>query len=766
MKKIGLFSSLFIVIISLGYFQHSFYYLLILPFFIYLLFFLRFSKIELLICIGIGSLFFLRLIWVDSFNVSKLKMEEIIFVIEVVDQLQIDGNKLSFLAKEKQKKEKLMVSYYFTSEEERRKAVTLLKIGHLYQVTGTLKEPASASNPHAFDYKNYLYKQKIHWQLQINQIEFSSFIEQKNLLTELKNTRKEMKEKLSELVPDEIEGIFIALILGDRFFIDEELSTSFEKLGVVHLLAISGLHVSLLMGLIYVVCIRLSVSKEHATLFLLILLPFYAILTGLAPSVVRACSMLFIFLLMQKLKFKLDGLISLCIVFVSYIFINPYVICMVGFQLSFLITTCILLSSMIIKRYSSNAIISLMILTFICQLCSLPLQIYYFYEFSLASLLANFILIPIFSTVYLPLFVLLTILHLFHFKLTLAYFLLVPIISFLDTLTKKLASIDIFTITLGTFPSVVLLMLYLCTFYFFIRWDQKKRIRSTFFILLMMYSAIGFWNKMGPVGEVTMLDVGQGDSMFIQLPWGAGTYLIDTGGTISWKQEEWEQRKKDFEVGTDVIVPFLKAKGITKLDKLILTHFDFDHTGGAYAILNEVKVKEMVIPMYHPVNDMQNNLIAIAMEGKIKITLVKYGDYWNTKNNAFYIFNPTREGLDANNSSIVIYAIIGNKKWLLMGDAEKEIELSLISSLNQSKMDVLKVGHHGSASSTSKELLSHFYFKEAWISVGDKNRYGHPSKQVLDTLNQEQITIKQTNKSGAISYYFFLNKGTFSTIRP
>lgn len=766
MKRIAVFSSIFLGIISLGYFLHLFYFLLIFPFFMYLQFFLKFNKSELLFCLVVGCLFFVRVSFVDYFNESKLDKVETNFIIEVVDQLQIDGNKLSFLAKEKKKKEKLVVSYYFTSEEEKIKASKNIRIGHLYQVTGTLKEPATISNPHAFDYKNYLYKQKIHWQLQLKQIDFPSFIEQKNILTSLKNTRKEMKEKLSQVVPDEIEGVFIALILGDRFFIDEELSTSFEKLGVVHLLAISGLHVSLLMGMIYVVCIRLNVQKEHATLFLLIILPFYAILTGLAPSVVRACSMLFIFLLMQKLKWKLDGLISLCVVFIGYLLINPYVICMVGFQLSFLITACILFSSMVINRYASNSIQSLIVLTFICQLCSLPLQVYYFYEFSLASLLANFLLIPIFSTIYLPLFAILTFFHLLNFRLSFIYELIVPIISFLDSLTKKLASVDFLTITLGTFPSLVLLMLYACTFCFFILWDQKKNIRASFLVLVFMYSTIGLWNKMGPIGEVSMLDVGQGDSMYIKLPFNQGTYLIDTGGTIFWQQEDWEKKKKTFEVGADVIVPILKAKGITKIDKLILTHFDYDHAGGAFALLEEVEVKEVVIPLYHPTNEIKDKLMEICHRKKIKVTPVKYGDYWIAKKNVFYVFNPKQEGLDSNNSSIVLYALIGNKKWLLMGDAEKEIEHELIQSLKQMTMEVLKVGHHGSQSSTSQELLTHFNFSQAWISVGETNRYGHPSKQVVDLLNEEQLIIKQTNKNGAISYYFFLNKGTFSSIRP
>jgi len=766
MKRVAILLCLLLVIVSLSYFVHFLYASLLIVFFFYVAKFLRVPKKEMAICIVVASLFFIRMLTVDTSNVSKINEEQTRFYIEVVDQIKLDGNRLSFLAKDVQVKEKLLVNYYFSSEKEKQVASQLLKIGHVYQVVGSLKEPASASNQHAFDYKNYLYRQQIHWQLQVEQFPFKQFKENKTFKTILKNIRKEMVDQLVAFVPDEIEGVFIALVLGERFYIEEELTKVYEKLGVVHLLAISGLHVTLLFGMIYFVCIRVGIVKEWTTNFLLILLPVYAILTGLAPSVVRACAMLFVLLLAQKTKWKIDGLLSLCVVFIFYVFLQPYVICNIGFQLSFLITACIILSSSIISRYAHSPFHSLVTVTFICQLCSLPIQIFHFYEFSFASFLANFLLIPIFSWVYLPLFTILTVLHQLNFRMTFFYEIITPIISFLDEITYKLASLDFLCVTIGTFPPYILFILYACTFLFFIRWDVNKNAFQSFTVVVCLYVCIALFNKIGPIGEVTMIDVGQGDSMYIDLPFNQGTYLIDTGGTIRWQEEEWKKRKSNFEVGADVVTPFLKSKGTVELDKLIITHFDYDHVGGVFSILENIKVSEVVIPAYHPPNEIKTKLLELCNSKNIKISYVKQGDYWKAGNNHFYILNPYDEQLDANNSSIVIYANIGNKNWLLMGDAEEEVENRLSKVFESLPIDVLKVGHHGSQSSTTELLLNSLRVKQAWVSVGKNNRYGHPSTAVLDRLDERNIKILQTNKNGGISYFFLGNRGTFWSKKP
>ena len=221
-------------------------------------------------------------------------------------------------------------------------------------------------------------------------------------------------------------------------------------------------------------------------------------------------------------------------------------------------------------------------------------------------------------------------------------------------------------------------------------------------------------------------------------------------------------KKRPFEVGRDTVVPFLKSKGITTLDKLIITHGDSDHAGGAEAVLNELKVKELVLPDLLERSELEEKLIKLATEKRIKIRFVQKGDQWKIENQSFTILSPN-EGTSSNknNSSIVLYTEMGGLRWLFTGDLEEEGEKTLIAEYPDLKIDVLKVGHHGSQTSSSDLFLDVLSPKLAIISAGKNNRFNHPHQDVLDALEKRKIKILRTDLSGAITYKFVKETGTF-----
>jgi len=271
---------------------------------------------------------------------------------------------------------------------------------------------------------------------------------------------------------------------------------------------------------------------------------------------------------------------------------------------------------------------------------------------------------------------------------------------------------------------------------------------------------------MNPYGQIVFLDVGQGDSIFIKMPYNQGNYLIDTGGVMPFEKENWQQRGSSFDPGKKIVVPFLKSEGIRTLDKMILTHGDADHIGGANAILEEIEVKQLIIPRISDRSDLEQSSINTAREKGTDVYLAGMGTGWKTAQGDFLILNPSESMGERNDQSIVLQAAIGGKKWLFTGDLGIEGENTMVRKITDFDIDVLKVGHHGSKYSSSDLFLERTNPDFAVISVGEKNRYGHPGEEVIKRFEERGIRIFRTDKDGAIIYKFTGNSGTFTTQFP
>ena len=250
---------------------------------------------------------------------------------------------------------------------------------------------------------------------------------------------------------------------------------------------------------------------------------------------------------------------------------------------------------------------------------------------------------------------------------------------------------------------------------------------------------------------VYFLDVNQGDSALIVTN-NNKSILIDTGGIASYDEDEWKKKHNEFNIMTSNIIPFFKSIGLKRIDYILLSHGDFDHMGEAINLVNNFKVGEIIFNC-DDFNDLEINLINELNKKKIK-----YDSCINEldiDNNRFQFLHTKKYDNENDNSNVIITELNGYK-FLFMGDASISTEKELLKKYDLSNVDVLKVGHHGSKTSSSKEFINKINPKYSIISVGKNNRYGHPEKQVLDNLDNSKIY--RTDTDGSIMFKIKNNK--------
>jgi competence protein ComEC len=705
-----------------------------------------------------------------SNNKTNLKEQSTQFIVQFSDEIKINGDRLRAVVKDKNSNEKLLITYKISSEAEKIQLKQSPLVKFTCPIKGKLVIPNQARNENAFNYRELLKMKQIFWELQVTDWEFRRCLQAKlTMMDKIKKWRTHGILLIEKKFTRETAPLAAALIFGTRDLLTEEQVSAYQKLGVIHLISISGLHVALLVGMIFYLGIRLGAIRERLSWILIMILPLYALLSGATPSVNRSVLMTMMILSVGQFKFsiKLRSIDGLCLSFLMLAFWNPLVIYDVGFQLTYIVTFSLLLSQQIVSRYSSN-VGKMTITSYISQASALSFLLYYFFEIPLLSIIANIFFIPLYSFLFLPGLI---ILFLFYFISAELFHLLSVFLSFIIDFSNTIAiwtSSMPYTRLIPGRPSVLFLSLYsasiLLAFYF---WEKRKYL----IVMSLTWIIVGvqlFLPNLSPKGEVTFIDVGQGDSILIKLPYNRGNYLIDTGGTTSFTTEGWKQKKQKFEVGQDVLVPYLKGKGIAKLDMLILTHGDMDHIGGSLSLLKEIKVKRILLPyITAEKSSVEKELIEVAKKQNIEISYVYEGFSWKVHESKFVILAPSKNFLgEKNDGSIVLSANIAGVSWLFTGDLGKEGEELLIEKYPRVTVNVLKVGHHGSKNSTSERFIRHYTPEYSIISVGEKNGFGHPHNEVLRLLEASETKILRTDQHGGISYKFSGKKGTFFKVIP
>lgn len=588
-------------------------------------------------------------------------------------------------------------------------------LGQTVTVVGTMKKPTRTAIFHLFQYNQYLKSKRVYWQMYADKIE-------------IKNPQPSWYYQIQEQFIRHIDKYqskeyLYAFILGDSSKIDEITREQFQTLGISHLFAISGMHVSLL-SLFLSKLLSKVCSKKVAALLLTLFFIYYILLTGATPSVVRAVTLTVVFLWTKRYH-RIQILVVLCSILLLY---NPFYCYHLGFLFSFTISFFIIKFQNIIRMRRGD-IWSLWSTSFIAFLASFPILIANFYEVNVLTVFYNLLFVPFVSYLLFPFSLITFCLPIFDSVFQFLILIFEAFLSLMMNFTWKVTFCHV---------SIIFLAIYYIVIYYLLSvWVSKKWIGILGLLLLLLLHQFIPYTKNT---KVTILDVGQGDSILIQLQHNQGSILIDTGGVMSFSQ------KQDPFLAKNRIIPYLKSQGIRKLDALILTHGDFDHMGEASFLVNHFEV-EKVIFNHGKYNALELELLTILEDNHIPY----YQDIkqLNIHNSKFHFLNHTIFDNENDNSS-VIYTELHDTKLLFMGDAGVTVEKALLEQYHLSNIDILKVGHHGSKTSSSNLFINSIHPKYSIISVGQNNRYHHPDEEVLHNLNSS--IIYRTDENGSIIF--------------
>ena len=302
-------------------------------------------------------------------------------------------------------------------------------------------------------------------------------------------------------------------------------------------------------------------------------------------------------------------------------------------------------------------------------------------------------------------------------------------------------------------PSVVwMVVLYASVFTTFICLTKGTRYWKMAVVILTPALLFHFSHYVQREATITFINVGQGDCILIELPYRQGVYMIDTGGLLRFQQEAWKERHNVYEIGTQIVVPYLKGKGISSLDTLIISHADADHVEAAEEVLKEIRIKEIHISPQSHVKEAMQDLLAEAKNQRVQIKEQMAGVTWQKGDALFRYIWPTDTHYEGNNDSLVLLMTYGAFKALFTGDLEQAGEQVLIrqEGANIANIDVLKAGHHGSKTSSSDTFIEHVKPRLTIFMAGKDNRYGHPHADVVERLKIRNIPFLTTGEDGTI----------------
>lgn len=650
--------------------------------------------------------------------------------------------------------EKWYVSYRFSSEAEKISFSNLSLVGSTFHFSGKEIDVPKPPHEYAFSMETYL---KSHGAIGMFEVtKWSNYSKPKGLLGLISPRRFQAEQFIDKAFPRSLAPEAKALLIGLRDDVTDEEERAYQKLGITHLFAISGLHIVFLSFVFYELLIRLHVRKQSVLFILVIGLPIYGIIAGGAPSVWRAVSVSEIVLLLTFAKKKISADDALGLSLLGFLLFQPGVLLQVGFQLSYAAAMALVFSSNILSRPYSVLQKSFLI-TFLCQIGVFPILLYHFYEVSISSFIMNLLFVPLFSFIILPINVLLLFLSAIVPSIAkILFYVYEPLRTMITQIILFFSDIPYQLWNPGK-PSLVLLILALAgVLWSFIILEKNKHLLMLFLSLGIPILLIQVTPSFNSSLDISFLDVGQGDSTVIQMPYDRGVILIDSGGLLRFEQENWMNTTSPFEIGRNVVVPFLKGKGISKIDTFVWTHADSDHIEGAEEIIEEIRIKEIhTTPGIFKEAALTDALNAAKLE-KIMIKEQIAGKHWTLGGTTLKYLSPNDTQYRGNNDSLVLLLKHEGFRALFTGDLEKEGEEDILrsSKIEIENIHLLKAGHHGSKTSSSQRFIEVLSPQLTVFSAGENNRYGHPHKEVLMRFNELSLPTLSTAENGTISVYF------------
>ncbi|WP_188453601.1 DNA internalization-related competence protein ComEC/Rec2 [Virgibacillus oceani] len=721
----------------------------------------RLRGIPIIVSLAAFLFFYFYIPAIHSPQLVDLPEEEASVTGKINGNVTKTSKKVEFELLEQSSNNKILVIYFIDKKMQfPNQQNESLKHGAACRITGKLELPDSSTNPGQFNYQNYLLTKGISWQLIVDSLE-NMDCKGSSPLSKLYTIRSGLIDLVKKNVSPETGAWLNALVLGDDSALNESTVELFQRWGLSHILAISGLHVGLFISLLYLIMIKSTLfTIERAQWIMVIFLPFYAFIAGGEPSVWRASTMVVLFILLNKFNVKFSVTDALSIVFLLLILEDHYIVYNIGFQFSFLVTFGLLLSK---RWFSQNngSFFAVLKISFVAQMMILPLQLSYFYTFQPLSILLNVVVVPYFSLIVIPLmFILLFFSSFTGFITQLIDTFFVHINNLALSIIQYIDSIAYFPWIIGPI-SIWSTIMYYTLFILLMNYMQTKSLKLAFGYgagISLLLVALSLKPYFSPSGSVTMLDIGQGDSFVIELPYRKAVIFIDAGAAHSF--EDNKATDKNF---NQIIKPYLYSKGISRIDAIFMSHEDIDHIGSVSFMIEQMEVETVIISDYFQLDKSTE----FMWENKgVEIERVAGGEQIIIENQLFSILSPISNKNSTNDNSLVLHTELGGNKLLFTGDVGKETEKEIIKNYPDLKVDILKVSHHGSNTSTDQTFLDQINPKYALISVGENNFYGHPADNVISVLKKENVIIFRTDNDGAVRYQFEKDQGTFMRFLP
>ncbi|HEM6081730.1 TPA: DNA internalization-related competence protein ComEC/Rec2 [Streptococcus suis] len=651
--------------------------------------------------------------------------EQVTIVQVIPDTIEVNGDSLSFRGRADG--QTYQVFYKLASQEEQAYFQKLTGLVQL-EVEAEVSLPAGQRNFNGFDYQAYLKTQGIYRTVKLTAIKKIVPVQSWNIFDWLSSWRRQALVYIKTNFPAPMSHYMTGLLFGELDSEFDQMSDLYSSLGIIHLFALSGMQVGFFIDKFRWILLRLGLTKETVDKLQIPFSLVYAGLTGFSVSVVRS--------LVQKILGnmglrKLDNFAVT--VFVCLLMLPRFLLTAGGvltFTYAFLLTV---FDFEDLGQVKKAAVESLSI-----SLGILPVLMTYFYAFQPLSILLTFAFSFIFDVLLLP-------------GLS-VIFLLSPVVKitwvngffvFMEKIIVWVADLGFRPWILGKPSELVLLLLLVSLFLLYDFHRKKKWLLGLSLVLALLF----FMTKHPLENEVTVADIGQGDSIFLRDMRGR-TVLIDVGGRVDFAaKEEWQERSRQANAER-TLIPYLHSRGVDRIDSLVLTHTDTDHVGDVLEVAKQVQIGRIYVsPGSLTVPDFVATLKAI----NVPVHVVKVGDRLPIFDSYLEVLYPNVTGDGGNNDSIVLYGRLLETNFLFTGDLEQG-ELDLIETYPNLPVDVLKAGHHGSKGSSYPKFLDHIGAKIALVSAGENNRYKHPHQETLERFDSHNIQVYRTDQQGAIRF--------------
>lgn len=663
-------------------------------------------------------------------------------------------------------KEEQIYFYYTIETEEEKINWEQKRFPQRVLATVQLEKPEAERNLYQFDFEDYLNAKSIHWVVTIETMQVRS--EDRSIWSWSSSIRRSLILMLEKLPAVQTTDYIQTMLFNQSHAMAGDTLDAYRGIGLLHLFSISGMHIQLLLSQLRYILLRMKVSHEATNKLLVVFLIAYGVLTGWGIGVFRAICTHF-FLLMGKITgHRVEAKDAFALTVMVAVLYNPLLIYSASFQLSYLLAGVLYFVAPISAEWEMSGLLKDICLTALMTMVSFPVVAYHFFEVSWLGIFVNVIFSFFFSWLLFPLFWILFFTVLFLPETSLLGLLCAvsdKLLTLLENFAGAAADLDFASLITGRPPAFCFALVWIALILLLLSVEKKQRnIRGLCFLM----AALGlffFAHQLNPSGKVVMLDVGQGDAILIITPFHRRAVLIDTGGSLTFEKEAWQVRETATTAG-EKLVSIIKAEGVKKLDGVFLTHADQDHVGSLRELAEGLPIDAVYFPKGAEGNaafaavllelQSQHQVDIFPLLGKVDLEIDV--DF------VFQILAPLEPGEGGNEDSLVIQTSIGGLDWLFTGDLGEEGEVLLMHTYPDLNTDILKIGHHGSATSSSEGFLDHVQPKLALISAGKKNRYGHPDAEILERLELRNIPVLRTDRQGAIHFRFGSGETEWRTI--